>query len=810
MGRQAQGPVQSNNITYPSDMQVPIRRAVGAVCRVYPKMEVARVTVNTTLAKALEYTARGWMVLPLAPMQKIPALPGGYKSATLDPDTIREWFDGSKDYNIGVAAGQCSGIVFLDFDTYKSPQATPQKLIEQLTQNRADEKHKAELEEAFQNAPCFRTARSGLQLIFKAPDAPLKCTSNIGDYQGIDLRADGGYSALPPSRTRDGAYEWIREGEPPMMPAVLERWILQSLRSCANAGCSTDVAVGAFSNDVTSWLRAKAPQLLLGRKRSVGTGLMVHCPAHDDRNPSLHVELAGDRVLLHCFAGCSIERVLSALGLEMRDLFLSEAKLPPSGARIDRMQKRRKFVTNPPASSQSRVEFVCDSVAGQKDYGHARELAHLFCGQFRWAHKMGGWMRYIDSEGRWKDVPEEVVIKAASEALRRHYGERFAESHGEETKLLETKLKETTELARMKNALNFLKGWDGIITYPHEWDADPWLLNVKNGTLNLKDFELGCHSPNHLITKLAPVAYDPDADPGPWLEHIFTLLPDPDVRRQLQRDLGSALPGAVLQECLPIWYGTGCNGKSTTANIIMRVLGDYVCRAAPKLLVQEQFGRHPTEIADLLGRRLVFSIETERTDRLAEAVVKDLTGGDRKKARFLYRDFFEFEQTFTLVLLTNHKPTITGTDSAIWRRIRLVPWTIEVPVEKRREQTLVVDELVEECGSAILTWLLDGLADFRSDKTFISSAVRAATDEYQEEMDLLKPFIVDRCDMSPRAEVSKKDLYDAYLAWCGANGEKPLSQSSFGRRLKERGIKILRRGHENARIYIGIRLKRSV
>jgi len=747
---------------------------------------------NTTLVKALEYAARGWKVFPLTPMRKIPFLPGGYKIATSDEHTIRGWFEQGKPYNIGVAAGTCSGIVLIDFDTYKNPNATPQGLAGYLMSTMGDD-HSNELLQAFQNAPCFRTARGGLQLIFKAGTLPLKCTSNIGNFAGIDLRADGGYSALPPSKTGDGKYEWIRDCEPDVMPAMLERWILGNLNSPAEPY--------SIPTDVRGWLQTKAPRLLAGRTRHCGSGIMVQCPAHDDRNPSLHVQIYGDRVLLHCFAGCRIETILDALRLKWDDLFLDNGKSQPparSKTRIKQPTKEKK---------DSLAESVIEKVASQKDYGHARELAHLFAGRFRWAHKLNCWMRYVESEGRWVEAPEESVFKEASDALRRHYAAKLLDAEMQEAKELQARLKDTTDLTRMRNALSFLKGWEGILTYPHEWDSNPWLLNVKNGTLDLQTFNLLRHSPDHLITKFAPVAYDPAAPASLWLEHLEALIPDMEVRRQLQRDLGAALPGAVLEECLPIWYGTGCNGKSTTAGVIMRVLGDYVCRAAPRLLVQDRFARHPTEIADLVGRRLAFSIETEHADHLAEAVVKDLTGGDRKKARFMHRDFFEFEQTFTLILLANHKPIISGSDYAIWRRVRLIPWTQEIPQEKRREQSAVINELLEDCGSGILNWLLDGLRDFRFDRNWVAQAVRAATLEYKEEMDVLAPFIEERCELQAQAMIPKRALYDAYVAWCELAGEKPLSHVTFSKRIKERGIRSERLGGAKTHTYVGIRLR---
>lgn len=253
-----------------------------------------------------------------------------------------------------------------------------------------------------------------------------------------------------------------------------------------------------------------------------------------------------------------------------------------------------------------------------------------------------------------------------------------------------------------------------------------------------------------------------------------------------------------------IWYGTGANGKTTTARVLMKVLGDYCDRAAPNLLIKSKHERPPTGVADLAGKRLVFRAEIDQDERLAEGLVKSLTGGDRQKARFLYKDFFSFEPTATIVLIVNHKPVITGMDGGIWRRVRLVPWEVSIPPAERRDQESVVAELVEE-GPAILNWMLDGLRDWRQNGAWIAPEVQAATDAYRAEMDILADFIAERCILKPTASVAVKDLYEAYVAWCATVREEPVKKKTFTERLKDRGI-VCDRTKER-RLYRGIGLR---
>ena len=374
-----------------------------------------------------------------------------------------------------------------------------------------------------------------------------------------------------------------------------------------------------------------------------------------------------------------------------------------------------------------------------KDYGHAAVLATLFQGRYRWATHRGSWMQYTGTV--WRPVPEEQVAKDASDALRQHYSAALAVATDKATiQDLSKKAVETCIYARITGALAFLRGWPGFLTLPDQWDADPWLLNIGNGTLDLRTGTLRPHSPDDLLTKLAPVSYDPQAAGGYWQAHLDRFLPNPNVRRQVQRDLGLALVGATLEEALSVWYGIGRNGKTTTAKTLLKVLGDYSDRAAPNLLIQSKHERHPTELADLAGLRLVFSIEVDQGKHLAEALVKDLTGGDRKKGRFMRQDFFSFEQTFSITLIVNHKPIITGTDVGIWRRIRLIPWEYRITDAERRPQDEVVAELTSE-GPAILNWLLAGLRDWQSSYYWVAPEVQVATDAYRAEMDVLGDFI---------------------------------------------------------------------
>jgi len=447
-----------------------------------------------------------------------------------------------------------------------------------------------------------------------------------------------------------------------------------------------------------------------------------------------------------------------------------------------------------------------DLPEAERDLGHAYVLADLLRSKLIWHKQAGTWMEYAG--GVWTPIHEGRAVYLAAEALRKEYARQLAvEADKARVQALAKKVSDSATAARVRGALIFLSGMPGFYASAEAFDADPWLLNLKNGTLDLRTMELRPHAPADLLTKQAPIAYDPKADCPRWRAHIELCLPRPNVRRQVARDLGLALVGADLDELLPIWWGTGRNGKTTTVRVLQELMGPYACQAAKDLLVVSKYERHATDYADLAGRRLVFSQETDEGKRLNEALVKWLTGGDRVKARFVHQNNFEFLKTFTIFLVTNHKPIIRGTDTGTWRRVRLIPWTVEIPADKRRPQEQVVAELVAE-GPGILNWLLDGFLDWYASPNWLAPEVAAATSAYKAEQDVLGAFLGESCELGERYSVPVGELYGAYLEWCARAGEEPVSKTTFGRIMRQRGfVQVNPTGTE--RRWQGLRLKRT-
>lgn len=341
-----------------------------------------------------------------------------------------------------------------------------------------------------------------------------------------------------------------------------------------------------------------------------------------------------------------------------------------------------------------------------------------------------------------------------------------------------------------------------IAVTPVVFDADRWALNVENGTVDLRTGELRPHRREDLITKIAGTVYDPEAEAPTWAAFLRRVLPSEALRRFVQKLAGYSLTGDVSEQILPFLFGLGANGKSTFINIFMEALGDYAQQAAPELLMAKA-NAHPTELADLQGTRLVAAVEIEDGRRLAESLVKQLTGGDKIRARKMRQDFFEFEPTHKPWLVANHRPEVRGTDHAMWRRIKLVPFGVTIPEEEKDPE---LPEKLRAELPGILAWAVEGCLLWQREGLGEPEEVKAATEDYRDEMDVLGEFIKDKCVLHENTHADATPLYQAYLRWCQNAGEEGDTQTKFGKRLRERGFMQDRDKKTRRKVWRGIGL----
>lgn len=446
------------------------------------------------------------------------------------------------------------------------------------------------------------------------------------------------------------------------------------------------------------------------------------------------------------------------------------------------------------------AEFVAPTGSRTTELANARRLVAAHGEDLRYVHRWASWMVWDGRRFR-RDTSGEVE-RRAKDTVRAIYAEASGASDPGERKDLSRWAVQSEARTQIANMVALARSEPGIPAEPDQLDADPWLLNCRNGTLDLRTGELREHRREDLITKLVDVDYDLAAACPTWLALLERILPSERLRLFLQRALGYSLTGDTREQVLFMCIGAGANGKTTTLEGCSRVLGDYGRRTDFGTFLAQDQERVRNDLAALAGARFVSAVEVDQGRRLSEVVVKELTGGDTVSARFLYGEFFEFTPQFKLWLAANHKPEVRGNDHAIWRRIRLIPFTVTIP---EGEQDRGLPEKLRAELPGMLAWAVQGCLDWQSIGLCEPEEVLDATLAYRDEMDLLGGFIADRCVVSVGNREAAAALYDAYVAWAQDSGEQPVTKRTFGRLLRDRGFADAR-AHGGTRLWVGIRL----
>lgn len=350
-------------------------------------------------------------------------------------------------------------------------------------------------------------------------------------------------------------------------------------------------------------------------------------------------------------------------------------------------------------------------------------------------------------------------------------------------------------------------------------DRHPFLLNVANGTIDLETGKFGPHCREHLITKIAPTHFDPAAKCPLWMKFLKLALVDDDLIDFMQRLLGYCLTGDVGEHVLPIFLGGGSNGKSTIINMMQDLLGQgYAAKAPNSLLVMKRTEQHPTEITVLDGARFAYASETENSDKLSEALIKDLTGGELITARQMKKDYYSFVPTHKLILSTNHQPRVRGNDDGIWRRLKLVPFNTKFwdpskpnesgPDELRKDPDFGKKLKLELPG--ILNWLIEGARIWRREGLSTPKLVNDETDNYRQSEDTFGQFMTECVSVSnANQNITLKEFCEHYKKWSDSEGSFPMSNRNVAAELRRRGVRV-DKGTENKTYCFNVRVKQLV
>lgn len=455
----------------------------------------------------------------------------------------------------------------------------------------------------------------------------------------------------------------------------------------------------------------------------------------------------------------------------------------------------------PPGGNGRRPDSLDLNRYHPTDAGQGEAIAAVYGDRLRYDHTRQRWL--IWDGVRWKQDDNAQREALALDVARQRLAAAARENDKEQRNKLARWALASESRQRIDAALHLARICPPISTTHDCFDRDPWLLACKNGVIDLRTGELRPGRQADMLTLSTGVTYEPGARCDRWQQFLAEVFRgDDDLIGFVQRAIGYSLTGDTSEQCLFLCYGTGANGKTVFLTTLRTILGELAINTPFDTFIETYDTRIPNDVAALRGARLVTASEVAEGKRLNEGRIKSLTGGDPVTARFLHSEFFTFLPEFKLWLACNHKPVIRGTDEAIWRRVRLIPFTAYFGPDVA--DPYLADKLAAE-APGILAWAVKGCLAWQRYGLGQAEAVRSATATYRAESDLLAAFLDERTEAEKTATVRAGELYNAYKTWCEANGEHAMTGTAFGRRLTERGYdKVKDRAGWR---YIGLALK---
>jgi len=440
------------------------------------------------------------------------------------------------------------------------------------------------------------------------------------------------------------------------------------------------------------------------------------------------------------------------------------------------------------------------------DYGNAERLASLYGDIIRYSPERKAWLIWTGKVWEW-DMGGVRIAKLAKKTARNIYREAADEPDDDLRKELVKHARATERQVRIDAMIKSAESEPGIAVSLADLDTNHWLLNVNNGTIDLRTGVLKPHDRADLITEILPIDYNLSATSTEWNAFLSRIFNDnADLIAYVQRALGYSITGDQSEQVFFFCYGSGFNGKSTLLNACRLVMGNYATQIPPTAFMVDKTKRGgPDEaIASLKNKRLVCSTELEDGQRLSVSLVKRMTGGEPLWCEHKFERGYNFQPTHKLWLSGNHEPIITDTTNSIWYRLKKIPFTIEIPETDRKKG--YAEKLAAEHGAAILAWLARGCVEWRQVGSLGEpEAVKQAVAEYRDQQDVLHNFILERCHLERNAAILTRELWDDYKKWCAETDTYQLGQRKFYDRIREKGV-IDERGARNKPVFRGIRL----
>lgn len=741
---------------------------------------------------ALEYVSRGWDAPLLLPAGEKSPPPEGYTGnhgRVPDSDQIHEWIKRCPDGNIALRLP--SDIVGIDVDVYRGGAGGL-----------------AELEEAYGPLPATtacsaRTDGSGIRL-FRVPSG----THLAGNpAPGVEtVQHHHRYVVAPPSlHPQVGRnYRWFDTAtgdnvaipRAEELPGLPEAWV----EGLATGGGSRDVASAATDEEVEAFFHDYAscsfPEALNGVRTWLAqrpSGLARHDTLVNAACWALREAAAGCYPALDAVEALQEwwDEAFQAVGdrtpgeTEFEDAIawaIAQVKADPEQIAEIASQAARGGTpapagasTNGSASSRASAKVPDDWTDAKVSEAFAQHLQ----GRFRYVPAWG-WVSYDGK--RWAVDGDEVVLEEARQWIVA-LGVWISNQPMRDGSVLKAVARYKSE--RSLNAIvRLARGQDGILASPQDFDREPHLLNTLNGVVDLRTGDLRPHHPDQLITKIAGAEYRSDAvhkDLDQMLQAVT-----PEVAFWLQVMFGYSANAVTVEDLVVVLDGGGANGKTTVLMAVSAALGDYATAVSPRLIINGARDEHPTIEASLYGKRLVHVEETPEGGALKAERIKALASGGKIRARYMYKDEFEFDLTHTLVIATNHRPKVNSGEHALWRRLRRVPFPNRyVDPKQAKRGDLVKDpklraRLREPAQrEAVLAWIVAGAVAWYDTGLPSCRAIEEATREWRAEEDVIQRFAQERLAFDPTSSVASGDLYRSYCLWCNQEGRRPPSNKNF-------------------------------
>lgn len=458
----------------------------------------------------------------------------------------------------------------------------------------------------------------------------------------------------------------------------------------------------------------------------------------------------------------------------------------------------------PEAAEPEPVELQRLRLLPFTDSGNAERLEILHGADLRHVAAESKW--YAWTNVRWKPDDGRALL-ATKDVARRLYALAGETKDDSIRQSMASWARQSESSGKRTAMLTLAKAEGRIPATPADFDADPWLFNCANGTIDLRTGELRQHQCLDFITKLSPVHYDPAARSESWEQFLDSLTDgDGDFREFLQKAAGYSLTGDCGEEKLFLVLGEAATGKSTFVESLRAVWGDYARTADFESFVQRRDAGVRNDLAALAGRRLVVSVEVEKGRQLAEGLLKTFTGRDTVTARFLYGEHFEFRPQCKLWLVANDPPGVRHDDGGMWRRILRLPFENVIP-KGGRDPTLkarLTSDSREQ--AAILAWAVKGCLRWQKAGLQEPARVVRATEAYKQEQNPLRDFVEERCELGEGCKATPAKLRAAYERWCEEQGGRSLGRKNYGSALRALGCESTKLSNDT-RWWLGISLR---